>query len=122
MENEVQLVMATHSTVIVDELNHEDIILVRREYNNSKKRYTSVVTQIRQGFFQNAGLQEFNYQQFFGYRNSDFFFSKYVIVTESKTDSQVIRYLISKELGWKMSYISMIDLNGVTGLQYPYFC
>lgn len=25
MENEVQLVMATHSTVIVDELNHEDI-------------------------------------------------------------------------------------------------
>lgn len=121
MENEVQLVMATHSTVIVDELSHEDIVLVRREYNNSRNRYTSVVTQIRQGFFQNAGLLEFNYQQFFGYRNSDFFFSKYVIVTESKTDSQVIRHLISKELGWRMSYISMIDLNGVTGLQYPYF-
>lgn len=119
-DNEVQLLMATHSTVIVDELKHDDVILVRRE-NDVKRGYISIVTQIQEGFWERAGIEEFKYYQFFDYRNSDFFFSKYVVITESKTDTQVIGNLINKELGWKMSYVSLINLNGVTSLAYPYF-
>lgn len=119
-ENEVQVLLATHSTVIVDELKHDDIILVRREYD-SRRGYITVATQIQEGFWERAGIEEFNYYQFFDYRNSDFFFSKYVVITESKTDTQVIGSLISRELGWKMSYVSLINLNGVTSLAYPYF-
>lgn len=119
-ENEVQLLLATHSTVIVDELKHDDIILVRREHHE-KRGYISAVTQIKEGFWERADMEEFNYYQFFDYRNSDFFFAKYVVITESKTDTQVIGKLISKELGWKMSYVSLINLNGITSLAYPYF-
>lgn len=119
-ENEVQLIMATHSTVIIDTLKHDEIMLVRRVYNE-KNGFISVISQLKENFWEQAGIEEFKHYQFFNYRNSDFFFSKYIIVTESKTDAQVIDKLISKELGWKKAYISIINLEGVTNLAYPYY-
>lgn len=118
-KKEVQMLMTSHSTVIIDELNYDDIILVRRE-NDPKRGFNSVVTQLPEDFWKRAG-SVFKYHQFFDYRNSDFFFSKYVIITESKTDSQVIEKLIKDELGEKMAYISLINLEGVSNIEYPYF-
>lgn len=119
-ENEVQLIMATHSTVIIDTLKHDEIMLVRRVYNE-KYGFISVISQLKETFWEEAGIEEFKHYQFFNYRNSDFFFSKYIVVTESKTDAQVIDKLISKELGWKKAYISIINLEGITNLAYPYY-
>ncbi len=118
-KNEVQMLMASHSTVIIDELNYDDIILVRREYD-SKRGFNSIVTQLAEDYWDRVG-STFKYHQFFDYRNSDFFFSKYVIITESKTDSQVIEKLIKDELGEKMVYVSLINLDGVKNIEYPYF-
>lgn len=117
--NEVQLLMASHSTVIIDELNYDDIILVRRE-PDIKRGFTSIVTQLSLDFW-NQNKEKFKYHQFFDYRNSDFYFSKYIIITESKTDAQVVEQLISNELGNKMSYVSIINLDGIKNLEYPFY-
>lgn len=43
------------------------------------------------------------------------------MITESKTDAQVSDMLISKESGWKKSYVCIINLDGVMNLAYPYY-
>lgn len=117
---ETQLIIATHSPVIIDELQHEDIILIRRQAEE-KRGFYSVVSQLPRKFWDQFEDDGFRYYQFFNYRNSDFFFSKYVIITESKTDAQVFEKLLELELGWKMAYISIINLEGVKNIAYPYF-
>lgn len=119
-EHEVQSIFATHSTVIVDELNHEDIILVRR-INNSDRGFVSTVSQLDNNFWEMHNIGEFKHYDFFKYRNSDFFFSKHVIVVESTTDAQVVEKLISPKLKDDFYYVSILNLNGVKNLKYPYF-
>lgn len=124
-ETEVQAIMATHSTVIIDELKHEDIILTRRVKDAKRVFYTDY-TQLppdflEQNFKDNNDPDFFRYQKFFMCKNSAFFFAKYVIITESTTDAQVIEHLIQDALGEKMHYISILPLGGETSLKYPYF-
>lgn len=57
----------------------------------------------------------------FFYRNSDFFFAKYVVITESITDAQVIERLIEPQLGDLYYNVSVLNLDGVKNLQYPFF-
>lgn len=118
--NEIQTIFATHSTVIVDELNHEDIILVRRE-NDERRGFKSKITQLSNTFWEDYNIEDFKHYQFFRYKNSDFFFSKYVILAESPIDSQVIRKLIIDELKSEIFDISILNLDGVTNLKYPFF-
>lgn len=118
--NETQALFTTHSTVLVDELNHDDIILVRRE-KDSIRGFISVVTQLATDFWTKYDVEAFKHYQFFNYRNSDFFFSKFVVLGESKNDCQVFEKLVEEQLMDKMPDMSFLDAGGVENIKYPYF-
>ncbi|MDD7256545.1 ATP-dependent endonuclease [Bullifex porci] len=117
---ETQAVLATHSTVIVDELNHEDIVLVRK-VKDEKRGFHSEAKQIHTTFWKDYDIQELKHYNFFRFRNSDFFFSKFVILTESTTDAQVIEKLLSQNKTDKMFYVSIVNLDGIQNIKYPFF-
>lgn len=116
----MQAVFATHSTVIVDELNHENIILARRTFD-SRRGFHTEFSQLEGNFWDKYNLDEYKHNRFFRYRNSDFFFAKYVIVVESPTDAQVISELLRDVLQEKMFFVSVLNLDGIKNLKYPYF-
>lgn len=117
---EVQAIMATHSTVIVDELDHENIILATRKSDKNRGFYTAYA-QLSDDFWNKYNLNEYKHRIFFKYRNSEFFFSKYVIIVESSTDAAVISYLIDNEIGDNKFFVSILNLDGCNNLKYPYF-
>lgn len=119
-DNETQTIFTTHSTVLVDELQHEDIILTRRK-KDSKRGFKSVLSQLQKNFWEKYGLEEFKHYQFFNYKNSDFFFSKYVVIGESKNDIQVIKKLIESKIQNVIADVSFLELGGIEFLKYPYF-
>ncbi len=119
-DSEVQAVFATHSTVIVDELNHENIILARR-VSDSRRGFHTEFSQLESNFWDKYNLDEYKHNRFFRYRNSDFFFAKYIIVVESSTDAQVISELLKNMLPEKMFFVSILNLDGIKNLKYPYF-
>lgn len=119
-DNEVQAIISTHSTVIVDSLQHEDIILVRREAND-KRGFVSTISQIDNSFWQRHNLTPIKHYNFFKFRNSDFFFSKYVVIAESSTDIQVFEKLIKDKIGNDILNVSFLQLGGVTSAKYPYY-
>lgn len=119
-EYEVQAIFATHSTVIVDELDHEDIILARR-VPDARRGFHTEFSQLKKDFWDTYHLDEYKHSRFFRYRNSDFFFAKYVIIVESVTDAQVVTKLIRDLIKEKMFYVSILNLDGIKNLKYPYF-
>lgn len=119
-DSEIQAIFATHSTVIVDELNHESIILARR-IADSRRGFHTEFTQLESNFWNKYGLDEYKHKRFFHYKNSDFFFAKYVIVVESTTDAQVIAELINDLVKEKMFFVSILNLDGIKNLKYPFF-
>ncbi len=118
--NETQTIFTTHSTVLVDALEHNDILLIRRVAESSRG-FITTVSQIPADFWTKNNLEEFKHYQYFNYKNSDFFFSKYVILGESKNDCQVLERLIVSELGNKIADISFLDAGGVENIKYPYY-
>lgn len=119
-EFETQAIFTTHSTVIIDALDHEDIVLVRK-VNDEKRGYKSITSQLRNDFWQLHGITDYKHYNFFKYKNSDFFFAKYVVLAESITDAQVIDNLIASDLKDSYYNISLLSLDGVSNLRYPYF-
>lgn len=120
LDVEIQTIFTTHSTVLIDELKHEDILLIRRS-KDKKRGFISIVNQIPDDFLEKYELDDFKNYQFFRYKNSEFFFSKYVIVGESKNDCQVFKVLIENEIKNQMADISFLNLDGIKNLKYPYF-
>ncbi len=122
-ECETQAIFTTHSTVLIDELKHDEIAIVRqmKDISKSERTFYSSVFQIKSNFWEINDLNEYKYYQFFNFKNSDFFFSKYIIVCESKNDSQVFEYLLSKKLPNKMLDISFINMDGIKNIKYPYY-
>ena len=118
--NETQTIFTTHSTVLVDELEHEDILLIRRKADTSRG-FISIVSQIPSDFWTKYNIESFKHYQYFNYKNSDFFFSKYVVLGESKNDCQVFEKLISPMIGHKIADISFLDAGGVENIKYPYY-
>ena len=118
-QNETQSIFTTHSTVLVDSLKHEEIILVRRKSDN--RGFVSDITQISDDFWQRNSIEEFKHYQYFNYKNSDFFFAKFIVVGESKNDCQVFEGLITPVIGNKAADISYLDSGGVCNIQYPFF-
>ena len=123
-ENEVQAIFTTHSTVLVDELEHENIVLVRREKTKNKNRFfKSSVCQMEKDFWNRCGIASCKHYKFFqeGIRNSEFFFSRYVIICEGPNDAAVLKKMISLHCGSCLADVSFIVLSGVKSLAYPYF-
>ena len=119
-ESETQAIFTTHSTVLVDELEHDDILLVRREHDHSRGFY-SVISQLGADFWRRYNIEEFKHYQYFHYKNSEFFFSKFVVIGESKNDCQVFEKLVFPEIRDKIADVSFLDAGGVESLKYPYF-
>ena len=118
--NETQTIFTTHSTVLVDALGHEDIILVRRR-NDVARGFVSEISQVSEDFWDKYGIEEFKHYQYFNYKNSEFFFSKYVVVGESKNDCQVFEMLIEPEIEEKIADVSFLVAGGVEHIKYPYY-
>lgn len=118
--NETQTIFTTHSTVLIDALEHDDILLIRRTPDASRG-FISTVSQISESFWHLYNVEEFKHYQYFNYKNSDFFFSKYVVLGESKNDCQVLEKLIYPEVGEKIADISFLDAGGVDSIKYPYY-
>ncbi|MFW1950811.1 ATP-dependent nuclease [Acinetobacter beijerinckii] len=115
-----QVLLTTHSTVIVDNVDHKHITLVRK-VKDEQRGFKSEVFKLKQSFFEDHNLEEFKYYQFHHYRNSDFFFANYVIFVESKNDAEVIKYLAkTKEIDLDLYGVSLIDIGGVKNLAYPF--
>lgn len=115
-----QFVMTTHSTVMIDRLGHEAIALCRKGQGETRDIVTTIL-QTGEDFWEKYQIQEEPYSRFFEYKNSDFFFSNYVIITESSIDCGIITHILEKsginpsELG-----ITFIPANGEKNIKYPY--
>lgn len=118
--NETQTIFTTHSTVLVDELEHDDILLIRRADDESRG-FISIARQIPIDFWTKYNVEEFKHYQYFNYKNSDFFFSRYVILGESKNDCQILEKLIEPEIAHKIADVSFLDAGGVENIKYPYY-
>lgn len=64
--SETQAVFATHSTVIVDALSHDDIVLVRK-VKDDKRGFRSEAKQLPSTFWVDHGIQELKHYNFFRY-------------------------------------------------------
>ena len=117
--NETQSIFTTHSTVLVDSLKHEDIVLVRRIPD--ERGFVSEIHQLSNDFWAHNNIDEFRHYQFFNYKNSDFFFSKYVVIAESKNDCQILEHLITPSINDYAADVSYIDAGGTGSLIYPFF-
>lgn len=119
-ELEVQAIFTTHSPVMINELGYQDIILVRK-IKDIKRGYKTKTTQLSTSFLTRYGINDVRSQNFFSLRNGDFFFSRFVVITESPIDAQVFINLISPKIPEKASLVSFISLDGVANAKYPYF-
>lgn len=116
-----QIILTTHSPVLIDNIKHKNISLVRKTPELSRG-FKSVVSSVSQNFFELYGIEEFNYYQYHNYRNSDFFYAKKIIIVESKNDAEVVKFLAKKEnINLDLLGVSIINIDGVKNLNYPFF-
>lgn len=120
-ENNVQILFTTHSTVLIDQLEHSDIILVRKE-KDIKRKFKTTIHQISSNFWQQNDIEIIQYDKFHKFRNSEFFFANHVMVTESSTDSEVFRTLLAnKGIVLEKKGISVLELGGIKSLKYAFY-
>jgi putative ATP-dependent endonuclease of the OLD family len=119
--NDLQILFTTHSTVLIDELDHTKIVLVRKEIDE-KRSFKTTIHQLQPDFWNNYNIQVLQYDKFHKFRNSEFFFSNHVIVTESPTDSEVFRNLLKqKGIVIERHGISVLELSGISSLKYAFY-
>jgi len=117
---ETQAIFATHSTVIIDALDHDDIVLVRK-VKDERRGFRSQSKQLADTFWEDHQIEDMKHYNFFRYKNSDFFFARFVILVESPVDAQVIERIINDHNTNKLYYVSIVNLDGVNSLKYPFF-
>jgi predicted ATP-dependent endonuclease of OLD family len=119
--NDVQILFTTHSTVIVDQMEHSDIILIRK-VTDVKRKFKSTIKQLSQTFWSDYNLNELKYNKFHRFKNSEFFFANHIMVTESDIDSEVFRTLLYKNnIHLEKLGISILELGGITSLKYAFY-
>ena len=119
--NEIQIFFTTHSTVIVDTVKHTDIILFRK-IEDSRRGFKTIVTQLPSDFMEKYGLEEGGYNKFHKYRNSEFFFSRFIVLVESTTDAEMfIKLMELKHISLEDYSLSVLNLDGVDNMKYPLF-
>lgn len=118
---EVQIIFTTHSSVILDEMDHDEIVLFRR-VKDQNRQFRTTSRQLPKNFWDRYQLEEFKYYQFYRYKNSEFFFSRFVVVVESKNDAQVVKELLRQQsIDPDLQGVSFLSLDGVKNLKYPLF-
>lgn len=117
---EIQTIMSTHSPTIIDKLDHTDIIFCTKRLD-PKRGFKTLVKKLPDDFWTKYKLEEYKYYGFYRYRNSEFFYARVCIITESKHDAEVIKFLIESN-GYDLDEhgVSIINLEGITSLTYPY--
>lgn len=113
-----QVIFTTHSTIMIDGVDHTEVVLFRK-VNDPTRSFRTTVTQLPDNFYSKYGLEEYKYYQFHRYKNSDFFYSKLVVVVESKNDGQAVQELMRKD-GYELDDlgVSILSLDGVNNLTY----
>jgi putative ATP-dependent endonuclease of OLD family len=115
-----QSIITTHSPVVVDLLNHTDIVHFRK-YKNQSRGVITKTTQLKKDFWERNDLNEIKYLKFYKYKNSEFFFANFVIVTESDSDSEIIEYILEKRgVNLIRKGGAMLNLDGVGKINYPF--
>lgn len=113
-------ILTTHSTVIIDRLGHESIALCRK----NKDAHRAIITDIYQtpnDFWKKYDFEEERYYNFFDFKNSDFFFSKFIIITESSNDCKVMQNILELSgIDLEEEGISLIPAEGERSIKYPY--
>ena len=118
---EIQIFFTTHSAVIVDAVKHTDIILFRK-IADRKRGFKTIVTQLPHDFMERYGLEEGGYNKFHKYRNSEFFFSRFIVLVESTTDAEIfIKLMELKGIKLEDYSLSILNLDGVDNMKYPLF-
>lgn len=116
----LQVLFTTHSTVILDELRHHEVVLCRKR-TSSTRGIETTTTQLPHTFWIQNRLDESRYYQFHKQKNSDFFFSNFVILTESPIDSEIISNLLAKAgVNPKDFGVAVVCVDGVTSLPHVY--
>lgn len=119
--NEIQVIMTTHSSVIIDKLEHNNVILCKKE-NDRQRGFITNTYQLSMDFWTKYNLSEVQYNKYFQYHNSDFFFSNYVIIVESDIDAEVVKYLANKtNIDLDAIGVSILNLDGVGNMKYPFY-
>ena len=117
-ENILQLFFTTHSSNMVDEVDHTEIILFKK-VSDSSRGFKSVINRLPKNFFEKYGLDDFKYYQFYRYRNSDFFFASHVVVTESKNEVEIIKRIgRASNFDYEINGLSYLNLDGVDKAKY----
>lgn len=118
---ESQVLFTTHSTVLIDALSHASIILFRKE-NDASRGFKTITSQVRDDFWLHYNIEELQYYKFHNYRNSDFFFSRLIIIVESSTDAEIIKQLLVQRGVDTDDYpVSILNLDGIDNLKYPLY-
>jgi len=113
-----QLFFTTHSSTIVDQVDHTEIILFKK-VNNHNRGFVTSVKRLPKDFFEKYELNDFKYYQFYRYRNSDFFFSSYVVITESKNEVEIIKRIgKASSSDYEINGLSYLNLDGVDKAKY----
>ena len=116
----LQVLFTTHSTVMVDELAHEEVVLCRREAtaNRGIETYT---TQLKPSFWQDKHLNRQRYYQFYKQRNSDFFYANFVVLVESPIDAEMIKHILAGEgIDRSAHAVTILNVDGVNSLPYAF--
>lgn len=113
-----QVIFTTHSTVMIDSIDHTEAALFRK-VTDEIRGIKTIVSQLPSEFYAKYGLQEYRYYQFHRYRNSDFFYSKLVIIVESKNDGQAIQEIMRKD-GVELDDlgVSIVNLESVDNIKF----
>lgn len=115
-----QVILTTHSPVLIDNIDHLNIALVRKVADPTRG-FKSKLLKLPSSFFEDHELEEFKYYQFHLYRNSDFFYANHVIFVESKNDAEVVKVLAERAgIDLDLYGISLINIDGVRNLSYPF--
>lgn len=116
----LQVIFTTHSTVMLDSLEHEEVALCRR-VTSATRGFEITVTQLPSAFWVDKGIDRTKYYNFHRRRNSEFFYADYVILTESPIDAELVRYLVEDGgLEFARSSVSIVSLDGVDSLPYAF--
>ncbi len=116
-----QIIMTTHSTVMIDQMDHLDVLLTRK-VNDKIRGFKTELQQLSSNFWDKYGINDLKFKNFYKYKNSDFFFANIVIVVEGNIDAEVFRTLLKKNgVDLEKEGVSFLPLAGIKNFQYAYY-